>query len=61
MLIGFEYVVAAYVIWICTFAIYIFMTKVRMKIAGKTVQAIKERISESSDTPEKKESLEKQD
>ena len=61
MLFGVEYVVAAYVIWICTFAIYILMIKVQIKIAGKTIQSIKERISESSDTSEKKESLEKQD
>jgi len=53
MLIGVEYVVAAYGIWGCTFAVYILMTKRRMRIAGQTVEAIKQRVSESSDTPDK--------
>ena len=61
MLIGVEYVVAAYVIWVCTFAVYIFMTKHRMRIAGQTVDAIKQRVSESSDNLDKKVSLENQD
>ena len=58
MLIGVEYVVAAYVIWVCTFAVYILMTKRRMRIAGQTVEAIKQRVSESSDNPEKTVSIE---
>ncbi len=58
MLIGVEYVVAAYGIWVCTFAVYILMTKRRMKIAGQTVEAIKQRISESSDNPDKTVSIE---
>ena len=61
MLIGVEYVVAAYVIWVCTFAIYILMTKRRMRIADKTFEAIKQRVSESSDNPEKTMSIENQD
>ena len=61
MLIGVEYVFAAYGIWVCTFAVYILMTKRRMKIAGETVEAIKQRVSESSDNPDKKESIENQD
>ena len=61
MLIGVEYVVAAYLIWICTFAVYILMTKRRMKIAGQTVEAIKQRFSESSDNPDKTVSIENQD
>jgi len=61
MLIGSEYVVAAYVIWVCTFAIYILMTKRRMRIAGKTVEAIKQRISESSYNPDKTVYIENQD
>ena len=61
MLIGVEYVVAAYGIWVCTFAVYILMTKRRMKIAGQTVEAIKQRVSESSDNPDKTVSLENQD
>ena len=61
MLIGVEYVVAAYLIWICTFAVYILMTKRRMRIAGQTVEAIKQRVSESSDNPDKAVSIENQD
>ena len=61
MLIGIEYVVAAYVIWVCTFAVYILMIKRRMRIAGQTVEAIKQRVSESSDNPDKTVSIENQD
>ena len=61
MLFGVEYVVAAYVIWICTFVVYILMTKRRLKIAGQTVEAIKQRVSESSDNPDKTVSIENQD
>ena len=61
MLIGVEYVVAAYVFWVCTFVVYIFMTKRRMRIAGQTVEAIKQRVSESIDNPDKKVSIENQD
>ena len=61
MLIGVEYVVAAYLIWICTFAVYILMTKRRMRISGKTIETIKQRLSESSDNPDKKVSIENQD
>ena len=61
MLIGVEYVVAAYVIWVCTFAVYILMIKRRMRIAGQTVEAIEQRVSESSDNPDKTVSIENQD
>ena len=61
MLIGVEYVVAAYGIWVLTFAVYILMTKHRMRIAGQTVEAIKQRVSESSDNPDKTVSNENQD
>ena len=61
MLIGVEYVVVAYGIWVCTFIVYILMTKRRMKIAGQTVEAIKQRVSESSDNPDKAVSIENQD
>ena len=61
MLIGVEYVVAAYGIWVCTFAVYILMTKRRMRIAGQTVDEIKQRVSESSDYPYKTVSIENQD
>ena len=61
MLIGVEYVVAAYGIWVCTFAVYILMTKRRMRIAGQTLEAINQRVSESSDNPDKTVSIENQD
>ena len=61
MLIGAEYVVAAYGIWVCTFAVYILMTKRRMRISSQTVEAIKQRVSESIDNPDKKVSIENQD
>ena len=61
MLIGFEYVVAAYAIWVCTFAVYILMIKRRMRIAGQTVESLKQRVSESSDNPDKTGSIENQD
>ena len=61
MLIGVEYVVAAYGIWVCTFAVYILMTKRQMRIASQTIEAIKQRVSESSDNPDKSVSIENQD
>ena len=61
MLVGVEYVFAAYGIWVCTFAVYILMTKRRMRIAGQTVEAIKQRISESSYNTDKTVSIENQD
>ena len=61
MLFGVEYVVAAYGIWVCTFAVYILMNKRRIRIAGQTVKAIKQRVSESSDNPDKTVSIENQD
>ena len=61
MLIGFEYVVAAYLIWVCTFTVYVLMTKRRMKISGQTIETIKQRLSESSDNPDKTVSIENQD
>ena len=47
MLIGLEYVVAAYGIWVGTFVVYIFLTKRRMKIADQTVNLLEQRVSES--------------
>ena len=61
MLIGVEYVVAAYLIWVCTFAVYVLMTKRRMKISGQTIETIKQRLSESSDNPDTTVSIENQD
>ena len=46
MLIGLEYVVAAYGIWVGTFVVYIFLTKRRMKIADQTVVVLERRFSE---------------
>ena len=60
MLIGVEYVVAAYGIWVCTFAVYILITKRRMRVEGQTFEEIKQRVSESSDNPEKTVSIENQ-
>ena len=61
MLIGVEYVVAAYLIWVCTFAVYILMTKRRLRISGQTIEIIKQRLSELSDNPDKMVSIENQD
>ena len=60
MLIGVEYVVAAYLIWVGTFAVYILITKRRMRIAGQTVETIKQKLSESSDNPDKTVNIETQ-
>jgi len=48
MLIGIEYVVVAYVIWLFTFVCYIFMTKRRLKITNRVVAALEEKFTESS-------------
>ena len=53
MLVGVEYVFAAYGIWVCAFVFYILVTKRRMRIASQTIEAIKQRVSESSDNPDK--------
>ena len=47
MFIGLEYVVSAYGIWVCTFAIYILLTKRRLKKTNQTVIALEQRASES--------------
>jgi hypothetical protein len=47
MLIGLEYVVAAYGIWVGTFAIYIILTKRSMKNADQTVTLLEQRVSDS--------------
>ena len=61
MITGVEYVVAAYIIWVFTFAVYILMTKRRMRISGQTIETIKQRFSESSDNPDKTLSIENQE
>lgn len=48
MLIGIEYVVAAYAIWLLTFVVYIFLTKRRLKQTRQAVTAIEQRASKSS-------------
>ena len=52
MLIGLEYVVAAYVIWVFIFVVYILMTKYRMKTALDTINSIKRRTHKLSENPE---------
>ena len=47
MLIGLEYVVAAFGIWVGTFVVYIFLTKRRMKNANQTVTILEQRVTES--------------
>jgi predicted DNA binding CopG/RHH family protein len=54
MHIGIEYVIAAYGIWFCTFAVYILMTKRSMRIAEKTIEAIKQKVPESPENTDKK-------
>ena len=49
MHIGFEYVVSAYGIWVCTFAIFILLTKRRLKITNQTVFALEQKASESQE------------
>ena len=61
MLVGVEYVFAAYGIWVCTFVVYILINKRRMRVTGQTFEAIKQRVSESSDNPNKTVSNENQD
>ena len=48
MIIGIEYVIAAYSIWICTFVIYIIINKRRNKNLNKTIDAFKKRNSVSN-------------
>ena len=47
MLIGLEYVVAAYGIWVGTFVVYIFLTKRRTKNADQTVTLLEQKVLES--------------
>ncbi len=48
MLIGIEYVVATYVIWLVTFVVYIFLTKHRLKTTKDAVSLLEKRITEKS-------------
>ena len=46
MLIGIEYVVATYVIWVVTFVVYIFLTKHRLKTTNDAVSLLEKRVTE---------------
>ena len=48
MLIGIEYVVATYVIWLVTFVVYIFLTKHRLKTTNDAVYLLEKRVTEKS-------------
>ena len=48
MLIGLEYVITAYFIWLITFVVYIILTKRRLEKTGHAVAALEERFSGKS-------------
>ncbi|MDP6307329.1 MAG: hypothetical protein QGI53_08890 [SAR324 cluster bacterium] len=48
MLIGLEYVIAAYGTWMITFVVYIFWTKRHLKTTSHAVAALEQRVSETS-------------
>ena len=48
MLIGIEYVVATYVIWLVTFVVYIFLTKHRLKTTNDAISLLEKRVIEKS-------------
>ena len=48
MIIGLEYVIAAYGIWLITFVVYIILTKRRLKTTIHSVAALEERFSGKS-------------
>ena len=48
MLIGIEYVVATYVIWLVTFVVYIFLTKNRLKTTNDAISLLEKRVTEKS-------------
>ena len=48
MLIGIEYVVATYVIWLVTFVVYIILTKHRLKTTNDAVSLLEKRVTEKS-------------
>ena len=45
MLIGLDYVIAAYGIWLITFVVYIILTKRRLKTISHAVAGLEERFS----------------
>ena len=48
MIIGLEYVLATYCIWLVTFIVYIFLTKRRLKTTNDAVFLLEQRVSEES-------------
>ena len=48
MIIGLEYVIAAYCIWLIIFVVYIILTKLRLKTTSHAVDALEERFSVTS-------------
>ncbi|MBT3214892.1 MAG: hypothetical protein HN351_09625 [Deltaproteobacteria bacterium] len=50
MLIGLDYVIAAYGIWLITFVVYIILTKRRLKTTSHAVTALEQRVSGTSAT-----------
>lgn len=56
MISGFEYVLMAYGIWLCTFVTYIFVNKRKLKILKKTIATFEqETLISSKDTEEQRE------
>ena len=53
MLIGLEYVIAAYCIWLITFVVYIILTKRRLEKTSHAVTALEERCSGTFVTTQK--------
>ena len=47
MLIGLEYVIAAYGTWMITFVVYIILTKRHLKTTSHAVAALEQRVSET--------------
>jgi cell division protein FtsB len=48
MLIGLEYVIAAYGTWMITFVVYIILTKRHLKTTSHAVTALEQQVSETS-------------
>ena len=57
MLIGLEYVIAAYGIWLITFVVYIILTKLRLKTTSHAVAVLEERVSGTSVTTQNKSNI----
>jgi len=48
MILGLEYVLSAYGIWLCTFFVYVLLTKQRTKFIDKSISALKQNKREHS-------------